>query len=221
MKTRFCLMFLAFVGVAPMLPGAEPQPPQPIVSPLFTSNGVTFSYFNSDAFSVSLTGEFNQWSINSHLMDRNKDGVWTITTTLKPGRYQYQFNVNGIYWKHDPANTNRLVDSYGGIKSIVVVPEVAAAASSSTNAAVREAKFGYFDPLAKEVAVGGFFNSWNRTANPMAKDTNGTWVATVLLKPGNHAYKFCVDGKWIPDPSNPITVEDGEGGRNSVKLVEP
>jgi len=32
-------------------------------------------------------------------MEGNKKGLWTITIPLKPGRYLYQFNVNGVYWK--------------------------------------------------------------------------------------------------------------------------
>jgi 1,4-alpha-glucan branching enzyme len=221
MNARHFLILPVVVLALRAVLAAEPEATRALVSPLISSNGVVFSYYAPDAFSVSLTGEFNQWSINSHLMDRNTNGVWTITTQVKPGKYQYQFNVNGIYWKHDPNNTNKLVDSYGGIKSIVVVPETVPVATASTNAGPKEVRFTYFDPLAKVVAVGGFFNSWSRTANPMAKTTNATWVALITLKPGNHAYKFCVDGKWIPDPSNPIAVADGYGGSNSVMLVEP
>lgn len=216
-------MILAIVTALVLRTGlaAGPEAAQAIMSPLITSNGITFSYHAPDAISVSLTGEFNQWSINSHLMDRNTIGVWTITTPLKPGRHEYQFNLNGIYWKADPSNTNKMVDKYGSSLSVIVVPESVAVISSATNAGPKETKFTCFDPLAKEVAVGGFFNSWSRTANPMAKTTNATWVAVITLKPGNHAYKFCVDGKWVPDPMNPIAVADGYGGSNSVMLVEP
>jgi 1,4-alpha-glucan branching enzyme len=37
----------------------------------------------------------------------------------------------------------------------------------------------------------------------------------IYLRPGTHAYKFIVDGKWITDPSNKITRPDGRGNLNS------
>lgn len=170
-----------------------------------------------------MTGDFNQWSINSQIMERDKSGVWSITSQIKPGTYKYEFNVNGIYWKHDPANTNRVVDRFGSFKSVVVVPEIEApvVAAATTNEGPRAVTFSFEDPLAKEVSVGGFFNRWDPKANPMAKDSNDVWKAEIELKPGKHPYKFWVDGKWIADPANQSTVPDGEGGVNSVVSVGP
>ena len=51
---------------------------------------------------------------------------------------------------------------------------------------------------AGEVFLVGSFNGWNTAADLMQRD-NGTWEAIVLLKPGEHEYKFIVDGKWQPD----------------------
>ena len=196
---------------------ARAEPPK-LNSPEVTSDGVKFSYYDPDAFSLSVAGDFNQWSINAHLMERDKAGVWTAVVPLKPGRYQYQFNVNGIYWKHDPSNTNKVVDNLGGIKSVV---EVRAAdgslpSPSSTNSGPVETSFSYVDPGAKKVAVCGFFNGWDPAANVLTNDGHGKWTGSVVLKPGNHGYKFWVDGAWIVDPANPVTVADGYGGSNSV-----
>src|ERR1043166_4641114 len=200
---------------------AEPESSSRVVSPQIATNGVIFRYLDAQAFSVSVTGDFNQWSINSHLLERDKSGMWSLLVPLKPGKYQYQFNVNGIYWKQDPHNPNKVTDGYGGVKSMVEVPEtiptsfVPRVDSSGT----KETPFSYLDPLAKKVAVGGFFNNWSQTANAMTNDSKGTWSGVVQLKPGNHAYKFWVDGKWILDPANPVTVADGRGGSNSVVNV--
>jgi len=39
--------------------------------------------------------------------------------------------------------------------------------------------------------------------------------------PGNHEYKFVVDGRrWIEDPSNGRKVPDNYGGLNSVITIE-
>ncbi len=46
------------------------------------------------------------------------------------------------------------------------------------------------------------------------------WKIPYVLAPGNYEYKFIVDGKWISDPSNPLTVGEGDH-RNSIRIVEP
>ncbi len=219
------------LGLAALLALGRPcghaaEPPATIVSPQITTNGVTFAYYDPSAFSVSVAGDFNQWNINSHLLQRSDKGLWTITVPLKPGKYQYQFNVNGIYWKHDPNNPGKVADNFGGVKSIVEVPQItapAAAPVAETSAAPvpKPTKFTYIDAAAQRVALGGNFNRWNYAANPLTKNEEGVWETTVALKPGNHAYKLWVDGKWILDPANPVTVSDGYGGSASVKNVAP
>src|ERR1051325_7645352 len=136
---------------------AEPESPSRFVSPQIATNGVIFRYLDPQACSVSVHGDFNQWSINSHLLERDKNGIWSLIVPLKPGAYQYQFNVNGIYWKHDPNNPNKVTDNYGGVKSTVEVPETTAAASTprAESSGPRETPFSYLDPLAQRVAVGG------------------------------------------------------------------
>ncbi len=76
--------------------------------------------------------------------------------------------------------------------------------------------FSYKAPYAGSVTVAGDFNGWNATANPMKKDANGEWTATVPLGPGEHQYKFVVDDQWIADPGNPVTA--GDYGNSVVKV---
>lgn len=71
----------------------------------------------------------------------------------------------------------------------------------------------------KKAAVAGSFNGWSGTAAPMNDDDNdGVWEASVPLDPGNHTYKFVVDGEWIPDPGNPDISADQY--RNSLLTIE-
>jgi serine/threonine protein kinase len=79
--------------------------------------------------------------------------------------------------------------------------------------------FSLLAPNAKEVFVVGEFNKWNATATPLHKDGRGNWTVTVPLEAGRHVYKFVVDGRWIPDPDNPETADDGYGGKNSVAVA--
>jgi hypothetical protein len=76
--------------------------------------------------------------------------------------------------------------------------------------------FSYRAPYAGSVALAGDFNGWSTTANPMTKDADGVWTLTVSLGPGEHQYKFVVDGQWIADPGNPVTA--GDYGNSVVKV---
>jgi len=72
---------------------------------------------------------------------------------------------------------------------------------------------GYLD--AQDVILSGTFNHWSTTGFAMVKK-DGFWEATVSLDPGEHRYKFIIDGEWIPDPGNPALVREYDGYVNSV-----
>ncbi len=70
------------------------------------------------------------------------------------------------------------------------------------------------------VAVAGEFNAWNTTADPLAKQADGSWALTRKLEPGRYMYKFVIDGtNWKEDPNAQETADDGYGGKNSVVIV--
>ncbi len=77
-------------------------------------------------------------------------------------------------------------------------------------------KFTYYDPNAGKVFLAGSFNNWSTTQTPMNKNQEGTWSTTLNLDPGEHEYKFVVDGAWITDMENPNTKSDPYGGMNSI-----
>lgn len=79
-------------------------------------------------------------------------------------------------------------------------------------------RFTYYDPNAKHVYLVGDFNNWDVTATPMKRDEKGTFYIDVSLSPGRHEYKFYVDGQWIADPYNPITV--GPYGNSVIQVDE-
>jgi peroxiredoxin len=54
---------------------------------------------------VFLAGEFNHWSTNARKMDGpDASGLFTTKLTLRPGRYEYKYVLEGKTWRHDPAN---------------------------------------------------------------------------------------------------------------------
>lgn len=77
-----------------------------------------FKYYAPDAASVSLSGSFNQWNINSNPMIKDTEGFWTIELELISGKYLYKYVVNGNNWVSDTMNTNKADDGYGGSNSI-------------------------------------------------------------------------------------------------------
>ena len=69
---------------------------------------------------------------------------------------------------------------------------------------------------AKEVVLMGDFNNWDPKIHPMKNDGNGIWSKTVMLYPGEHEYKFLVDGNWQEDPRNNQTCPNCFGTQNSI-----
>jgi hypothetical protein len=67
----------------------------------------------------------------------------------------------------------------------------------------RPTTFRLLAPAAREVYLGGSFNSFRGSRTPMVRGEDGIWEVTVPLAPGRHTYKFKVDGKWLLDPTNP------------------
>jgi 1,4-alpha-glucan branching enzyme len=61
-----------------------------------------FELLAPEAQEVYLAGEFNNWDTRAHPMKKDKNGIWKITLSLNPGRYEYRFLADGN-WKNDPA----------------------------------------------------------------------------------------------------------------------
>ncbi len=83
------------------------------------------------------------------------------------------------------------------------------------------AVFAYRDASAGAVMVAGDFTGWSASPMPMPRaEGTGAWtVTTSALSAGVHAYKYIVDGRWIVDPANHLSVDDGFGGRNAAFVV--
>ena len=213
MNVKHCLALFLSVALAKTALGA--------VSTLTNADQIeqTFKYTGPDARTVSVAGEFSNWS--ELPMTRDNSGTWSRTVHLKPGYFGYKLVIDGE-WVLDPANfarkaVNDIEDSavsVGGVLPAVATPGPSVSEKTPTT-------FSYIDPAAKSVSIAGEFNQWSATANPMQKDPQGLWTATVPLKPGKYPYKFVVDGTWKADPLSSDGPDDGFGGKNSLKTVGP
>lgn len=72
------------------------------------------------ARSVALVGDFNDWNATP-LAPVRAGGVWTVTVPLAPGKYTYNFVVDGTRMMPDPAAPEAPADDFGSPASIVTV----------------------------------------------------------------------------------------------------
>ena len=80
----------------------------------------TFTLMAPKAGKVSVTGSFNSWDKSGTPLKKDKSGVWATDLSLKPGRYEYKYIVDGQWWT-DPANRNTARNSYGTENSVIEI----------------------------------------------------------------------------------------------------
>ena len=82
---------------------------------------VVFRFKAPDAKRVSVVGAFNGWDPQAHpLRGPDRDGVWTLSLLLPPGRYRYLFVVDGVRWVPDPSAAVSEADGFGGRNSVLI-----------------------------------------------------------------------------------------------------
>ena len=73
----------------------------------------------------------------------------------------------------------------------------------------------------KSIKIAGDFNNWSPSEHDVfIRDEKGVWSKNLNLNPGLYQYKLIIDGRWVPDPNNPIRVQSPMGGSNSVLFVK-
>ena len=107
-------VLLAMDGFAQQMLGQRPN----VKSPVINADGtVTFNFFDPQATTVSVTGDFDEIHWLTLPMEKQDNGVWTVTTQrLTPELYSYSFSVDGQRIV-DPANSyvNRDISTLSNI----------------------------------------------------------------------------------------------------------
>lgn len=76
-------------------------------------------------------------------------------------------------------------------------------------------------PGAKKVCLAGSFNDWDPNAKRMTKSSkDGTYRAKMQLEPGQHEYKFVIDGQWVADTNGAASAVNEHGTLNNIVVVE-
>ena len=81
---------------------------------------VEFKLSAPSAKSVSVAGDFNNWSSNSLAAKKDLNGTWKAKTNLAPGKYQYKFLVDGN-WQNDPRCRACVPNSFGSQNCLMIV----------------------------------------------------------------------------------------------------
>ncbi|MGV3539657.1 MAG: glycogen-binding domain-containing protein, partial [Rufibacter sp.] len=155
---------------------------------------------------VYLSGSFNDWRERELLMNKTVGG-WELPLYLADGTHTYRFIVDG-QWYEDPTNKERYPNEFGEHNSVIRLgkPHV----------------FRLPGHLgARQVVLAGSFNGWREDELYLSKTATG-WEIPYTLGPGNYAYKFKVDRKWMVDPTNPPHgLVENEEKANSYLIIQP
>lgn len=175
---------------------------------------------------VAISGEFNKWCEDGWKMKQVDENIFELRKKLKDFddkfEWEYKFVVNDQYWAEPPVKASNRRDA-GIMSPSIFSPkrENLVLSFEDPEALVGNSEFtleGY--PNAKNVVLAGSFNNWTGDKHPMVRQGN-TWIRRLDLPPGNHEYKFIVDGKWITDPNNPVDVRCPDQHLNSVYFKSP
>ncbi len=83
------------------------------------SKSTEFKIHAPQARKVVLAGSFNNWDTNGFAAKKDTRGNWSVKVSLKPGRYEYKFFVDGS-WLNDPRSSS-VFNSFGTQNSVVEI----------------------------------------------------------------------------------------------------
>ena len=79
---------------------------------------VTFKISAPSAKDVRLAGDFNSWDPSRATLRKSKNGLWIRDLTLKSGRYEYKYLVDG-QWQRDTLNNLFVINTFGSENSVI------------------------------------------------------------------------------------------------------
>ncbi len=81
---------------------------------------VNFEFYAPLAKQVRLAGDFNGWNASKCPLKKQKDGHWTAALNLKPGSYQYRYQVDGN-WENDQRPVKVVPNAFGTWNCVIEV----------------------------------------------------------------------------------------------------
>jgi len=83
-----------------------------------SSKATEFKLFAPQAKKVYVAGSFNNWSMTSLPAKKDSKGNWSLKMSLKPGRYEYKFIIDGT-WVNDPKCSQFSWNNLGSQNSLI------------------------------------------------------------------------------------------------------
>ncbi len=84
------------------------------------SKSVEFKLYSPSAKKVALVGSFTNWDAKKISAKKDSKGNWIAKTSLKPGRHEYKFIVDGS-WVNDPSCRSCVLNSFGTHNCVIDV----------------------------------------------------------------------------------------------------
>jgi 1,4-alpha-glucan branching enzyme len=82
---------------------------------------VTFK-FKTEAESLALVGDFNNWNEASTPMKKAKDGSFSVSVDMESGReQQFRYLADGKKWLNDEAADKYVTTALGSENSVVIL----------------------------------------------------------------------------------------------------
>jgi 1,4-alpha-glucan branching enzyme len=76
----------------------------------------------SDANKVTLTGDFNNWDVESLTMKKTKTGDYSVSLELEKGKeYQFRYVIDGKEWINEDDADKFVPNTFQSENSVVVV----------------------------------------------------------------------------------------------------
>ena len=101
-------------------PAPQPKTAAPQPQPRPTSGRVSLEFMKSDAKQVCVAGDFNGWKPEATPLTQVSTGRWVGNVSMKPGRHEYLFVVDG-QWLPDPNAKETVQNPFGGKNSVLTV----------------------------------------------------------------------------------------------------
>src|SRR5438094_900997 len=86
------------------------------------ANRVALELVQPGAKTVAVAGSFNEWKPERTPLTSVGNGRWVGSLTVKPGRHEYLFVVDG-QWLPDPKAKESVQNPFGGKNSVLIVSE--------------------------------------------------------------------------------------------------
>jgi 1,4-alpha-glucan branching enzyme len=81
---------------------------------------VKFTFNGPAEGEVYLAGVFNDWDVRSIPLHKSDEGTWIAFLELLPGRYEYNFVVDGN-WTEDASCSELVPNCFGSRNSVIVI----------------------------------------------------------------------------------------------------